>query len=74
LPKKRIVIASNRCPLGALPWAVSIELQDAYPLHRWFPGVARYFMLQAFSGYGKYLLNYNKCKDLVVRMGYTIAR
>lgn len=31
-------------------------------------------MLQAFSGYGKYLLNYNKCEDLVVRMGYTIAR
>ena len=52
----------------------SVELQGTYPLHRWFPGVAGYFMVQAFSGYGEYLLNYNKREDLAVRLGYTIVR
>lgn len=52
----------------------SAELQGTYPLHRWFPGVAGYFMVQAFSGYGEYLLNYNQSEDLALRLGYTIVR
>jgi outer membrane phospholipase A len=52
----------------------SVELQGTYPLHRWFPGVTGYFMVQAFSGYGEYLLNYNKREDLAVRVGYAITR
>jgi outer membrane phospholipase A len=31
-------------------------------------------MVQAFSGYGEYLLNYNKQEDLALRIGYAIAR
>ncbi|MEE4146473.1 MAG: phospholipase A [Halieaceae bacterium] len=52
----------------------SAELQGTYPLNQWFPGVAGYLMLQAFSGYGEYLLDYNERESLSVRIGYAISR
>ena len=52
----------------------SAELQATYPLNRWFPGMSGYLMLQAFSGYGEYLLNYNEKESLSVRIGYAISR
>jgi outer membrane phospholipase A len=52
----------------------SAELQGTYPLNRWFPGVSGYLMLQAFTGYGEYLLEYNERESLSVRIGYAISR
>lgn len=52
----------------------SVELQATYPLNRWFPGVSGYIMMQAFSGYGEYLLDYNEKESLGVRIGYAISR
>ena len=52
----------------------SAELQATYPLNRWYPGVAGYLMLQAFTGYGEYLLDYNEREPWSVRIGYAISR
>jgi len=52
----------------------SAELQATYPINRWYPGVAGYLMLQAFSGYGEYLLDYNEREPWSVRIGYAISR
>ncbi len=52
----------------------SAELQATYPINRWYPGVAGYLMLQAFTGYGEYLLDYNEREPWSVRIGYAISR
>jgi outer membrane phospholipase A len=52
----------------------SAELQATYPINRWFPGVSGYLMLQAFTGYGEYLLDYNEREPWSVRIGYAISR
>jgi len=52
----------------------SAELQATYPLNRWYPGVAGYLMLQAFTGYGEYLIEYNEREPWSVRIGYAISR
>jgi len=36
--------------------------------------VAGYLMLQAFTGYGEYLLDYNEREPWSVRIGYAISR
>jgi outer membrane phospholipase A len=52
----------------------SAELQATYPINRWYPGVAGYLMLQAFTGYGEYLLDYSEREPWSVRIGYAISR
>jgi outer membrane phospholipase A len=52
----------------------SAELQATYPINRWYPGVSGYLMLQAFTGYGEYLLDYNEREPWSVRIGYAISR
>jgi len=52
----------------------SAELQATYPINQWYPGVSGYLMLQAFTGYGEYLLDYNEREPWSVRIGYAISR
>jgi hypothetical protein len=52
----------------------SAELQATYPINRWYPGVSGYLTLQAFTGYGEYLLDYNEREPWSVRIGYAISR
>lgn len=52
----------------------SLELQGTYPLNRWYPGLSGYLMLQAFTGYGEYLLDYDEREPWSVRIGYAISR
>ncbi len=59
---------------GTKTEAYSAEMQLTYPLNQWSPGLAGYLMLQAFSGYGEYLLDYNEREPWSLRIGYAIWR
>lgn len=59
---------------GTKTEAYSAEMQITYPLNKWSPGLAGYLMLQAFSGYGEYLLDYNEREPWALRIGYAIWR
>jgi len=59
---------------GTQSSAYSVDLQWTYPLHRWFPGIAGYLMVQTFNGWGETLLGYRERDIWSVRAGYAISR
>ena len=59
---------------GTKSSAFSSDLQGTYPLNKLLPGLSGYLMVQYFTGYGEYLLDYNQRESWSVRVGYAISR